>query len=69
VLSQPPLADAIRARIVDRLDALAFAAALAPREAFALDFTRASPLTDAGATHLAEALADCGQAVGLNLAY
>jgi hypothetical protein len=69
VLSQPPLVDAIRARILEPLDALAFSIAVAPRENFALDFTRASPLTDVGATHLAEALADCGRVVGLNLAF
>jgi len=69
VLAQPALVDAIRDRIADRLDALSFAAALAPREVFALDFTRASPLTDAGAARLAAALAAGGQVVGLNLAF
>jgi hypothetical protein len=68
VLAQPTLVDAIRARIAGRLDALAFASVFAPRDTFALDFTRASPLTDEGAAELAEALADGGQVTGLDLA-
>jgi len=68
VLAQPPLVDAIRARIAGRLDALAFASVFAPRDTFALDFTRASPLTDEGAAELAAVLAAGGQVTGLNLA-
>jgi hypothetical protein len=69
VLAQPPLVDAIRARIGDGLDALSFAAALAPREDFELDYTRALPLTDDGAARLADAMADCGQVVSLWLEF
>jgi len=67
VLAQPPLVDAIRARIAGRLDALAFEIALSPRQDFALDYSSARPLCDLGAAELAEALAGCGQVTGLGL--
>jgi hypothetical protein len=69
VLAQPTLVDAIRARIAGRLDALAFTSVFAPRDTFAPDFTRASPLTDEGAAELAAVMAASGQVTGLYLSF
>jgi hypothetical protein len=69
VLAQPTLVDAIRARIAGRLDALAFAIAVAPRDNFALDMADISPLTDVRAAELADVLAGCGQVTHLGLAF